>query len=304
MAERKVSQQFVMEAATGRAFPVRRGQVVRISQVGNGQCLDFNAFNLHDYKETFHCGRTRTSHGLNPSTGSHLWSAPPRERPMFTVIADTVGANDVNFPRCSAFLFETQFGFAGDPPHSNCQDILSEAIREYGLSPDEVHDSFNGFMNTGVDRGALYIDQQLARQGDYLELLAHFDILAVTACCGADLMPTSNYELKGLEVTVFDGSSADRQWLLSADHKHQRQPDTDPQWFIDNDRSLYRDETYRPHWPWLAAVRARHTHRVHLDGRETELLASLRRDPAFEAFTDEEIVRYAFLDWYLNTYVA
>ena len=106
MAERKQVQQYVLEPTTGKAIPVLRGQVLRIKQVGKGQCLDFNAFNLHDYKEFFHCGRTRHMHGLNPTKGDHLWSAPPRDRIMFTILEDTVGTNDVNYPRCSAFLFE------------------------------------------------------------------------------------------------------------------------------------------------------------------------------------------------------
>ena len=44
---------------TGKALPVMRGQILRFEQLGNGQCADFNAFNLHDHKEYFHTGRTR-----------------------------------------------------------------------------------------------------------------------------------------------------------------------------------------------------------------------------------------------------
>ena len=300
---RKIIDQFVMEAATGRAIPVLRGQVLRIQQIGKGQCLDFNAFNLHDYKESFHCGRTRTCHGLNPGVDSHLWSGPPRERAMFTLIKDTVGANDVNFPRCSAHLFETQFGFDGDIPHSNCQDILAEAIREYGLTPDDVHDSFNGFMNTGTQDGQLYIARQLALPGDYLELLAHIDTLAVPACCGTDLMPTSNYELKGLEVTVFEGNELDHKRLLSADEVHSRKPEQFKQAVIKSDRELYRDSSYEPEWPWLEQVRASHSRQIDLDERLIGMLEFLRQDPFFARFTDGEILRYVFFDWYLNEHV-
>lgn len=300
---RQIIEQFTMEAATGRAIPVRRGQVLRIRQVGKGQCLDFNAFNLYDYKESFHCGRTRTCHGLNPGEGSHLWSGPPRERPMFTLLEDTVGANDVNFPRCSAYLYETQFGFDGAVPHSNCQDILAEAIREYGLTPDDVHDSFNGFMNTGTQGSELYIERQLAMPGDYLELLAHIDTLAVPACCGADLMPTSNYALKGLEVTLFEGSELDQKRLLSANEVYSRTPEQFKQPVIKSDRELYRDPSYEPDWPWREQVRACHSRRIVLDERLSGMLDFLRQDPFFAPFTDGEILRYAFFDWYLNEWV-
>ena len=90
VAEREVLYEHVMEPGTGKAVPVLRGQILRIEQIGNGQCADFNAFNLHDYKEYFHTGRTRHLHGLFPAEGDMLWSAPPRERPMFTIIRDTV----------------------------------------------------------------------------------------------------------------------------------------------------------------------------------------------------------------------
>src|SRR5690606_33071032 len=121
----------------------RRGQVLRVEQIGDGQCLDLNAYALDDYKECLSAGRTRYFHGVNPQVGDHLWSAPPRERQMFTIVSDTVGSNDVMFPRCSALLYEVTWGF---DYHTNCHDILAEAIREYDLTPDDVHDTFNAFM--------------------------------------------------------------------------------------------------------------------------------------------------------------
>jgi hypothetical protein len=38
----------------------------------------------------------------------------------------------------------------GFDPHTSCHDIQAEAQREYGLTPDDVHDSFNLFMCTEV----------------------------------------------------------------------------------------------------------------------------------------------------------
>ena len=143
MADRRLVFEHIMEPGTGKAVPVLRGQILRIEQAGDGQCADFNAFNLHDYKEYFHCGRTRHMHGLWPKAGDMLWSAPPRERPMYTIVADPVGTNDVNYPRCTAFLYEFHYGYT---MHTNCHDIQAEAQREYGLTPDDVHDSFNFWM--------------------------------------------------------------------------------------------------------------------------------------------------------------
>src|SRR6478736_3087461 len=147
VSARAVLAEWVLQPGTGKAIEVLAGQILRIEQIEGGQCVDFNAFNLHDYKEFMHCGRTRTVHGFNPTTGTFMWSAPPRKRAMFYILADPVRQNDVLFPRCSAYVYESTYGFQ---THTNCHDIQAEAQREYGLTPDDVHDSFNFFMVTDV----------------------------------------------------------------------------------------------------------------------------------------------------------
>ena len=63
-----------------------------------------------------------------------------------------------------------------------------------------VHDSFNMFMHTSIQpNGEPYIAPQKAKKGDYLELLALIDVLAVPNVCGADVTATSEgYELDGV----------------------------------------------------------------------------------------------------------
>jgi hypothetical protein len=110
---------------------------------------------------------------------------------MLYILEDTVGRNDVLFPRCSAYLYESAYGY---DVHTNCQDIQAEAQREYGLTPDDVHDSFNLFMCTEVTLdGAATITRQDSKPGDYVEFLALMDVLAVPNVCGADIMRTSNF---------------------------------------------------------------------------------------------------------------
>lgn len=235
----------VLQPGTGKAIELLAGQILRIEQVEGGQCVDFNAFNLHDYKEFMHCGRTRTVHGFNPSKGTFLWSQPPRERALLYILEDTVGRNDVLFPRCSAYLYESAYGFHD---HTNCHDIQSEAQREYGLTPDDVHDSFNFFMNTEVGTdGRATITRQSSRAGDYVELLALVDVLAVPNVCGADVMRTSNFSLKPIRLTVFAASEAELAAVPKTPIlRSQRTPKDFRQPTIKADRELYRDTAYVP----------------------------------------------------------
>src|SRR5580704_13187180 len=263
-SDRKLLYEHIIQPGTGKALEMRRGQVLRIAQTSGRQCADFNCFNLHDYKEFFHTGRTRHLHGLHPTTGDFLWSAPPRERPMMAIIEDTVGTNDVLYPRCSAFLFEYQYGL---PVHTNCHDIQAEAQREYGLTPDDVHDSFNFFMHTGVDaEGRPFIAENTARKGDYVELLALIDVLAVPNVCGADVMKTSDFELKPLKA----------------------------------DRELRQDSSYRPEFTNVPLEITELD--VALMAQEAAALDRLRATGKYGE-TDAEVLRYVFFTWWIENFM-
>jgi uncharacterized protein YcgI (DUF1989 family) len=296
---RKTVHELTIEPGTGKALELRRGQVLRIEQTSGRQCADFNCFNLHDYKEFFHTGRTRHLHGLHPTKGDFLWSAPPRERPMMAIIEDTVGTNDVLYPRCSGFLFEYQYGL---PVHTNCHDIQAEAQREFGLTPDDVHDSFNFFMHTGVDAtGHPYIAKNTAERGDYVELLALMDVLAVPNVCGADVMMTSDFELKPLKLTIFEGTEHDWSQISELPRlKSQRSPADFKVKNIKADRELYRDTGYRPEF---ANVPLRISElEVKLTAEEFEWVEQLKATGKYGE-SDAEVLRYVFFTWWIGEFM-
>lgn len=303
MSGRELLFHTVINPGEGKALELRRGQVLRIEQIADGgQCADFNCFNLHDYKEYFHTGRTRHMHGLHPTAGALLWSAPPRERPMAAIIADTVGTNDILYPRCSSFLFEYQYGLT---PHTNCHDIQAEAQREYGLTPDDVHDSFNFFMHTGVDEhGHPFIAENTAAKGDYVELIALMDILAVPNVCGADVMATSSFELKPLGLSVFAGTDADLAQFDGRREMERYLSQRTPAQFkvadIKVERELVRDASYAPEFTnvplYIEDVP------VDLDEHESAMLDQLVDDGRFGA-TEADVLRYAFHGWWIHNFM-
>ena len=94
----KVRYEERLEPVSGRALPVYAGETLRIIQVEGEQCVDFNAFNLHDYKEYMSVGHSRRQ-GLHLKAGDALISNPPRRNAMMlitampeTCVADTLGA--------------------------------------------------------------------------------------------------------------------------------------------------------------------------------------------------------------------
>jgi uncharacterized protein YcgI (DUF1989 family) len=189
---RRLAQSFVIPARTGKAFKLAVGQIVRVSCLEGPQVADMIVFNSDDPTEKFWSGRTRVIHGGHLMVGDHLWSVPPRVRPMLTMIADTLehpphpfGArsHDVLYCRCDSRMYAMVYGRAGA---RNCNDNLAEAISEFGLGPEHVHDPFNIFMTTGLnDAGKPFYLPSDAKKGDHVELLAEIGCLVgVSACPG------------------------------------------------------------------------------------------------------------------------
>ncbi len=205
--KRELLQEFFIPKESGRAFVVEKGQILRIADFEGPQVADFNAFSKENPREMFWSGRTRIFLGSHLTIGGQLWSTPPNMRPMFTIISDTVdhqplahgaASHDLLFSRCNERYFEMLTGERGRP---NCQDNLAQAIADFDLTPDYVHDAFNIFMTTGVDdQGRLFFLEPDAKKGDYVELYAEIDsIVAVSACPGGCSGPQN----KSLEIQIY-----------------------------------------------------------------------------------------------------
>jgi hypothetical protein len=161
---------------------VLAGHVIRIIAIDGPQVADTTFVNLDDPREGFHAGQ---SVALNMLAGTgtmrrltHLYSRPPRENVMLTVIDDPVAVHFAwNGGRCSRRVYEVRDGITTG--HRTCQDILAEAVAPWGLIGDDVPDVYNVFMNTDVaDDRRLDFKPTKAVKGDYIDLRAEMNILA------------------------------------------------------------------------------------------------------------------------------
>ncbi|HEX7054530.1 MAG TPA: urea carboxylase-associated family protein [Burkholderiales bacterium] len=248
----KAGFEHVMQPVSGKAVPVKAGETLHITLLEGPQCVDFNCFNLHDYGEAMSVGHMRRT-GFRCRPGSIVWSKPPCYRPMMVFLELPPNCStDLLAARCHATQFEKERGYPG--LHTNCQDTFSEAIGEYGLSPYEVHDSLNIWMNTGWDDAGNFIPnvrRNTGRKGDTVVLLALMDVLAVPIVCGSgDVSNTSNYWTRPVGIAVreaTDGTRAVTKKLLArhTGFVNQRTPD---QFHVpprDPDRAL-RPTGYKP----------------------------------------------------------
>ena len=186
--------------------------------------------------------------------------------------------------------------------HTNCHDIQAEAQREYGLTPDDVHDSFNFFMHTGVaQHGHPFIAKNTANKGDYVELLALIDVLAVPNVCGADVMMTSDFELKPLKLRVFE--AADGDWGLVNEPprlKNQRNPEMFKIKNIKTDRELYKDVSYKPDFTNVPIEISEIE--IELSDEERQLLSQLVASGKYGE-SHAEVLRYVFHSWWIDKFM-
>ncbi len=292
--------ELTLEPVSGKAVPLRAGQVLRISLPEGPQCVDFNCFNLHDYKEHLSQSWTRLF-DPNPGPGSVLLSRPPRYRPMMAILDMSESCViDMIGPGCHGAIWELRHGLDS---HPNCQDTLAESIREYGLTPDDVHDSYNLWYRTAVVDGVWVPDggRLEARPGDYIELLALMDVLAVPAICGSAALNagTGNFWPKPVALAVFD--SSEHTAGVVADYKrrleglnNQRSIDSFQLGRIRSERELVADPDYRAEfrdYPLLTD-----TVELQLSDLDWKLLDQLSW--AGWGDTPEAVVRYAVMQWF------
>lgn len=294
-----------LQPVTGKALPVLRGEVLIIEQVEGGQCADFNAFNLHDYKEQLSCGFTRGAQGFNPRKGELVWTNAPRGRPIFVILEmpDTCHL-DIAGHRCSRPLFEKGWGSLD---HTNCQDTFAEAIREYGLTPDDVHDSFNLWMSTRIDeQGRKQIRWNPAQKADHVDFLAMFDSLAVPIVCGgSDLTGISNFTLAPLRIQVFESSQSsmtvveevERRWGKLRGQKTSEDFEVKQIYAM---RELRRDPNYKPNF---IPTPARVALELPATPDEEKLIASLLGTGIYGK-TSGEAVRIGFMRWWNSKHVT
>jgi uncharacterized protein len=291
----KCRYDITLQPISGKAIPVYQGEVLRIIQVCGEQCVDFNCFNLHDYKERMSVGHMRVQ-GIRVREGHIAVSAPPRYRPMLaiihmpeTCITDLIGA------RCDATAGEREYGLL---KRTNCQDTLAEAIREYGLTPDDVHDSFNMWMHT-IWNGSFFPIRNVGPKGDYVDLLALMDVLTVPVTCGSgDIGQISNFGFKPIQCQVFESSdhtrSVTKRYIdQCTGFTNQRTREDFRIKDIRKDRKLKRDPAYKPQFRAFPIE----TMEIEVQFTSAEL-GIIKAHRGTMGKTDAEVVRAAFMLWY------
>lgn len=89
---RELIESFEIPIRSGKAFPVPRGHVCRLSTPYGPQVGDLNLWARDNPRERFWASRTRQLHRSHVTAFDRLWSCLPYLRPMCTIVGDTLAA--------------------------------------------------------------------------------------------------------------------------------------------------------------------------------------------------------------------
>ncbi len=204
---RRIVKEFVIPKCSSKAFPLNKGQVLRVTASEGKQVADIRFLNAHDYREQFTATNSISLNAIEGIGGrkklSKLYSKPPWQNVMLTVIDDPVG---VHLPgsQCLSKSYELM----GQAGHLSCTDLFDECLKPYHLSMRDLDSAgvLNVFMEvTYLDdaNGTMVFQRPSCQKGDYIEFLAEMDVLVAATSCPNDSI-VNDYQCKGMNYQIFE----------------------------------------------------------------------------------------------------
>lgn len=184
---------------SGEAFILKKGQRLKVIDLEGEQVSDFICFNLHDKSEYVSSGRTIDYAETIFLTAGHPFYSN-RSNVMFKLVEDTVGRHDFLLTPCSADTFRIIYGHT--QPHQGCFGNLCNALKEYGIEPDDIPVSFNIFMHVTVnsETGRIDVLPPKSKAGDFVVIEAEMDLIVGLTACSAEM--SNNYSFKPIAYSI------------------------------------------------------------------------------------------------------
>ena len=183
---------------------MKAGQMLRLIDLEGQQAIDFLCFGAEPFDgqvERYHMPNTiKIPRNILVGKGSVLYSQFARE--MMTVTDDSCGGHDPIFGCCSFAVDRVRYGQTNT---ACCQQNFETEMATHGLGSEHVVANVNWFMNVPVapDGGADITDSQ-SRPGDFVDLRAEMDLIAVLSNCPQELNPAAGDEPTPVRAIIYE----------------------------------------------------------------------------------------------------
>jgi urea carboxylase-associated protein 2 len=186
---------------------LKRGTALRITDVEGGANVGAIFYNFECPVERYNMPDTlKAQHIARLTTGFVLYS--DMGRILLSVIADTVGWHDPIGGTSNRQLVEQKYGSATyqefrNEYHKNGRESFLIELGKWGLGPRDLVPNVNFFSRVEVaEDGSMTFVPDNSKAGDFLELRAEMNVLAILNTCQHPLDPSSTYRPKPVKVAI------------------------------------------------------------------------------------------------------
>ena len=178
---------------------VRRGEVLRITDLEGQQAVDFLCYNAANPEERYHAPNTVKAAGsIFLTTGHTLYSDVAR--PMFVIVEDQFGGHDTIGGCCSAPSNQMLYGVANCP---GCRENFLTGLARHGLGRRDIVPNVNFFMRVPVTAdGSAAVALGVSPPGCEVALRAEMDAIAVISNCPQVNNPCNNFNPTPIRVQI------------------------------------------------------------------------------------------------------
>ncbi|MDH3692950.1 MAG: DUF1989 domain-containing protein [Gammaproteobacteria bacterium] len=184
------------------AREIKNGQRLRIVDLEGQQGVDFLCYNAERPEERYHAPNTiKAAHTLKLTKGHILYS--DEARAIFTIVEDTCDGHDTIAGCCSApsnaMLYEVEHC-------PGCRENFLTALGTYGLGRKDIVPNINFFCSVPVSTNQslqpAVFTEGTSKPGDYIELQANMNALAVISNCPQVNNPCNSGKPSPIRITV------------------------------------------------------------------------------------------------------
>jgi urea carboxylase-associated protein 1 len=190
----------IIPARAGWSRKIAKGEVLRLIDLEGRQAVDFLCYNADDPLDRYAAADTMKINGnIFIGKGTVIYSV--NCNPMFTVVDDTCGKHDTIGGCCSSALNKRRYNKPNDP---SCRDNFLGQLARYGMGPRDMVANLNFFMYVPVAAdGSMDMGPSISKAGDYIDLRAEMDVLAVVSNCPQMNNPVNDYNPTPVRAVVY-----------------------------------------------------------------------------------------------------
>jgi urea carboxylase-associated protein 1 len=168
-----------------------KGAHLRIIDLEGQQGTDFLCYDAARPTENrYNAGNTiKFANNAYPKEGAQLFS--DLAQPLMTIVRDTCGQIDTIAGCCSAEANEYRYGVKNT---ANCRANFIKCLESHGLAARDLVANVNFFSHFPVHAdGAAAFEDGSSVAGDYVEMLAETDVIAMISNCPQENNPCAGF---------------------------------------------------------------------------------------------------------------